>query len=128
MPNPAKLYHTDQAHFLRRYVTYSDSGIVAGTLEMDSRLPKNAMHIATHVWMATASTAGNVLTVGTTSGTANSMVTSGDINETVQAYTRVAGIGVVSSASDLPVYVKWATGTSGAAYIAVEFLPFPPNS
>jgi hypothetical protein len=124
---PAFLVHTDQVHFLKKYITYSDSGVSAGTLEI-GRLPKNSLILATHVQVATVSTAGGALTVGTTSGTANSIVTSGDINETVAAVTRVAGVGVLSSTADLPVYVKLSGATAGAAYVAIEYIPFPPNS
>lgn len=127
MPGPAHLLHTDQIHFLKKYVTYSDAGVSAGTARIGT-LPKNAFHVATHVQVATVSTAGGVLTVGTTSGTANTIVTAGDVNETVQAVTRVAGVGVLNSTTDMDVYVKWATATAGAAYIAIEYIPFPSNT
>lgn len=127
MSYPAHKLHQDQTHYLKKYVTYSDAGIVAGTLEIGT-LPKNAFILRTPVQISTVSTAGNVLTVGTTSGTANTIVTAGDVNETVLAVTNVAGVGVLSSTADTPVYVKWATGTSGAAYIVIEYVPFPPNS
>lgn len=127
MAGPAHLIHTDQIHFLKKYVTYSDSGVSAGTARIGT-LPKNSLIVATHVQIATVSTAGGVLTLGTTSGTATSIVTAGDINETVAAVTRVAGVGVLNSTTDMDVYVKWATATAGIAYVAVEYIPFPPNS
>lgn len=123
MSYPAHKLHTDQVHYLKAYVTYSDSGIVAGTKEIGT-LPKNAFVINTHVKMATAGTAA--FTVGTGSGTATSIATAGDINETVTTMQAVTGVGVLSSTTDLPVFVKWAQDTAGAAYIAISYIPFPP--
>lgn len=127
MSYPAHKLHTDQTHFLKKYITYSDSGISAGTFEIGT-LPKNAQILRTVVQIATVSTAGGVLTVGTASGTANNIVTAGDINETVLAQTSVAGVGVLSSTLDYPVYLKWATATGGAAYVTIEYVPHPANS
>lgn len=103
-------------------VTYSDTGIVAGTKQIGT-IPKGAFHIATHVQMETVGTAA--LTLGTTSGTANTLVTAGDINETVAALTRVAGLGVISTSAELPVYIKWAQDTAGVANVVLEFGQIP---
>lgn len=127
MSYPAHKLHTDQTHYLKAYVTYSDAGIVAGTKEIGT-LPKNAQILRSSVQIATVSTAGGVLSVGTASGTATNIVTAGDVNETVQAVTAVAGVGVLSATLDYPVYVKWATATAGAAYITIEYACHAPNS
>lgn len=127
MTIPAYKIEHSVPHVIKKYVTYSDAGISDGTLQIGTA-PKNASFRPTQVQIASASTAGNVLTVGTTSGTANTIVTAGDVNETVTAVTSVAAVGVLSSTAEVPIYVKWATGTSGAAYITVAYDPFPPNS
>jgi len=126
MAYPAHKLHTDQIHFLKAYVNATDADVVAGTKTIGT-LPKNSFILATHVYMSTVGTANNALTVGTASGTANNIVTAGDVNETVSAVTRVAGIGVINSTTDYPVYVKHSGGTSGAAYIVVEYIPMPPQ-
>lgn len=127
MPQPAYLLEHSVPHVIKKYVTYSDAGVSAGTAQIGT-VPKNADFARIRVQIATVSTAGGVLTVGTTSGTANTLVTAGDINETVQAVTVVNGPGVLSSTAETPIYVKWATATGGAAYVSVEYIPYPPNS
>ena len=127
MSYPPHKLHTAQTHYLAKYITYSDAGVSAGTAEIGT-LPKNAQILRAVVQIATVSTAGGVLSVGTASGTATNIVTAGDINETVLAQTSVAGVGVLSSTVDYPVYVKWATATGGAAYVSIEYIPHGPNS
>lgn len=125
MTVPAYLLEHSVPHVIKKYVTYSDSGVSAGTLQIGT-IPKYSDIKSIRVQIATVSTAGGVLTVGTTSGTANTLVTAGDINETVQAVTSVTGPGVLSAntSAEVPIYVKWATATGGAAYISVEYIPY----
>lgn len=122
MAYPAHKLHTDQTHYLKQYVTYSSSGIVAGTLTIGT-LPKNSLILHTKVKFATAGTAA--LTIGTVSGTANDIATAGDINETVTTMQTIAGLGPLNTTTDHPVYVKWAQDTAGAAYIVIEYVAFP---
>lgn len=122
---PAYQIEHSVPHVIKKYVTYSDAGASAGTLKIGTA-PKNSLFGPTLVQMATVGTAA--LTVGTASGTANNIVTAGDVNETVAAVTSVAGVGVLDASNDVPIYVKWAADTAGAAYIVVQYHPFGPNS
>lgn len=121
--------HTQQTHYIAKSFTYSDTGITDGTLEFPASLPANAHILRTHVKINTpfAATTTNVLTIGTASGTANDIVTSGDVNETVAAVTNVTGVGVLSSSAEKKVYIKFTgagtANTAGAAVAIIEYIP-----
>lgn len=108
-------------------VSYDNVALAAGTLKI-GKLPAFALITRTIVNIRTAfaATTTNVLTVGTTSGTATSIVTSGDVNETVTGLTSVAGVGVLSTSAELPVYAKFtgagAANTAGVADIMVFYV------
>lgn len=123
-----RLLHTQQTHYIAKRVTYSDTGISAGTLELGASLPKNACILRTFVDVETAfaATTTNVLTVGTVSGTANDIVTSGDVNETTAVPQSVVGPGMISASAEKKIYVKFTgagtANTAGVAVIAVEYI------
>jgi hypothetical protein len=127
MPGAARLNTTQQVGYLDAIVTYSDAGIAAGTKRIGT-LPKGAMVTQTKAQMLTVSTAGAALTVGSASGTATSIATAGDINETTTALQTVAGVGVLSTSDDLDIYAKWTGATAGVAAIAIEYVPFRPQA
>jgi hypothetical protein len=127
MPGAPRLVHTQQVGFIDAIVTYSDAGIVAGTKRIGTT-PKGAMHTQTKVQMLTVSTAGAALTVGTGSGTATSIATAGDINETTTGLQTVSGVGVLSTTVDQDIFVKWTGATAGVAAIAIEYVPFRPQA
>lgn len=132
---PANPRERDQfrqlTHTMRKYVTYSDASIDAGTLRMPAALPAGSIITQVIVDVVTAFNAGttNVLTVGTQSGTANDIVTAGDVNEGaagVNNVTTSAAIGYIGS-SAIDLFIKYAqTGTAataGAAHIVVCYIP-----
>ena len=129
MATSARLYHQSMTHFIWKRVNYSDSGMTGGTLEFDDRLPANACIIRTFVDVETAfaATTTNVLTVGTVSGTANDIVTGGDVNETTAVPQLVTGVGVLSSSAEKQVFVKFTgagtANTAGDALIVIEYAP-----
>lgn len=120
--------HTQQVHYIFKSVTYSDSGISAGTLEFPASLPAGAHIIQTNVDITTAfaATTTNVLTVGTVSGTATDIVSAGDIDETTAAMTIVKGVGTLSASGEKKIYVKFTgagtANTAGAADICVLYV------
>ena len=109
-------------------VAYDDSGIAAGTLEFNARLPANAFVLRTTVDITTAfaATTTNVLTVGTVSGTANDIVASGDVDETSATSQLVTGPGVINATAEEQLFVKFtgagAANTAGAATLLVEYI------
>lgn len=114
--------HTQQVHYIAKQVTYSDSGISAGTLEFPARLPPNACIVFAHTWVKTAFNAAttNVLTVGTVSGTANDILTGGDVDETATVGTLTKGVGVISSTAEKQIFAKYTqTGAAASAGVAV---------
>lgn len=126
----ARQYATQQVHYLRFRVTYSDAGISTGVAKQT--LPSGAIIIGTDILIATTFNAGstNVLTVGTNGTTANNMVASGDVDETTGAITlnvkpTSSALGVLSS--DAVVYAKYTqtgtAGTTGDATVLVKYIP-----
>jgi hypothetical protein len=127
---PAREYHTRQIHYLRKRVTFADTGIDTGTtVKFRNALPANAFHIETYVDVEATFNAAttNVLTVGTNSGTANNIVAAGDVNEASAQMFVVAGLGVIDTSAPLDVYIKYTyTGanlTQGAATIVLAYAP-----
>jgi len=126
----ARQLHTQQIHYLRFSVTYSDAGIATGVPKQT--LPAGAIIIGTDVVVATTFNAQttNVLTVGTNGTTANNIIASGDVDETTAGLTKsvsptAAALGAL--AADVPVYVKYTqtgtAGTQGAATVLIKYIP-----
>lgn len=113
------------------YDTVSSEGtIAAGTLQL-GKLPANAFVLGrtVHVTTAFAATTTNVLTIGTVSGTANDIVTAGDVNETVTGVNHLSTpLGVLNSTQPLTVYAYFtgagAANTAGAASFVMMFYDF----
>lgn len=111
----------------RQGIPYDNVALAAGTLKI-GKLPANCLITRTIVNITTAfaATTTNVLTVGTVSGTANTIVTAGDVNETVAALTSVAGVGTLSTSAALNVFAKFtgagAANTAGVADILVFYV------
>ncbi len=126
----ARKLSSQQIHYLRFAVTYSDSGIASGVVKQT--LPAGAIIVGTDVLVTTTFNAQttNVLTVGINGTTANNLVTTGDADETVAALTqniKPTGTALVPLAADSPVYVKYTqtgtAGTTGVAYVIVKYVP-----
>lgn len=127
---PAREYHTRQIHYLRKRVTFADTGISGGsTVKFSNAIPANAFITETYVDVEAAFNAAttNVLTVGTNSATTNNIVAAGDVNEASAQMFVVAGVGVLDTSTPLDVYVKYTqTGTAattGAATIVIAYAP-----
>lgn len=117
-------------HYLRFHVTYSDAGIATGVGKQT--LPKGAIIVGSDVFINGSFNAAttNVLTVGTNGTTANNMVATGDVDETV-ATALTKGIKPTAAAlgplaADAQVFVKYTqTGTvasAGDAYVIVNYV------
>ena len=126
----ARKLSSQQVHYLRFAVTYSDSGIASGVVKQT--LPAGAILVGTDVLVSTTFNAQttNVLTVGINGTTANNIVPSDDADETTAALTqnvKPTGTALVPLAADSPVYVKYTqTGTAatqGVAYVVVKYVP-----
>lgn len=109
-------------HYMR--VTYSDTGISSGVAMTGRILPTNAYIVGTDVNVVTSFNAQttNVLTVGINGTTANNIVASGDVDETVAALTKSispSGTALGRISADSQVYVKYTqTGTAATAGVA----------
>lgn len=131
MPMPATQIHFQVPEVIAGTVNYDSSApgqtLSAGTLEI-GRLPKNAFVLSrtVHVTTAFAATTTNVLTFGTVSGTANDIVTAGDVNETVTGVNHLATpLGVLNSTQELTVYGKFTgAGTANTAGVAQFVMQF----
>lgn len=129
MTGVPRLNTTQQIHFFRKRVNFSDAGISAGVVF--GTLPAGAMVTRASARLNTVFNAGttNVLTVGTNSTAFNNIFAAADIDETTvggyvaPAITAAANIFLV----DTDLVVKYAqTGTAattGQADIVVEYAP-----
>lgn len=120
-------------HYLRFSVTYSDAGIATGVAKQT--LPAGAIITSSSVYIGNSFNAQttNVLTVGTNGTTANNMVASGDVDETVATALTNAikptGTALGPLAADVPVYVKYTqTGTVATAGTATVVIHYVPNN
>jgi hypothetical protein len=113
-------------HYMRKTVTYSDSGISTG-IGFNQWLPAGARILATTVIIETVFNAQttNVLTVGTNSSSYNDIVASADVDETTLAGTTVLTGCKLAMATDLQPFVKYTqTGTAattGKASIHIQY-------
>jgi len=126
MATPARVYHTQQVHYLRKSVAFDTpnigSGVPMGTL------PDGAIVVDLIAVVETAFNAGttNVLVVGTASNDDALIDASGVTEATPAGYRDDTGLGYVAS-GDTEVLVKYTqTGTAattGAATIIVAYVP-----
>lgn len=125
MAQPARQYHSQQTHYLRKAIAYTDNGVVVTV----GRLPEGAVVINAGVVVTTAFNAGtgNVLDIGTSGdddgfatdlalGTvgriaADELATSNDLYSTSEV-TITATVALSGTAA-----------TAGAGIVFVEFLP-----
>ena len=123
-----KRYHTDQTHFLRKEVTFSDNGSTVTV----GKLPPGAIVVSAGVIVSTAFNAGtsNVLDIGTSGdgdgfatdlalGTIGNIVwdelaTSNDLYATTEV-TVTADVALAGTAA-----------TAGTGHVYVEFIPVDP--
>jgi hypothetical protein len=131
MTTAPKVLPARQAYLQEEYlvagvygVAYDDVALAAGTLKI-GKVPQDVFITRGIVEVVTAfaATTTNTLTVGTVSGTASTVITAGDVNETVAGINLVAAKGVLSTTADLTLYAKFAgagtANTAGAASILV---------
>ena len=117
---------TQQVHYLRKKITYADSGIATG-VKFPNPLPKGAQILSTVVNITTAFAGGTpILTVGQNSSTYNDIVAAADVAEGSTGATTVLRGSDLSFAADADVYAmvtNVGTGTTGEAVIVVSYVP-----
>jgi hypothetical protein len=125
MGSQARVYHTQQIHYLRRDVTFSDNGV---TLTMGV-LPAGAIVVAAGVIVSTAFNAGstNVLDIGT-SGDGDGFATDlalGTIGNIV--WDELATSNDLYSASEVTitcaVALSGTAATAGVGHVYVSYIP-----
>jgi hypothetical protein len=119
----ARDYHTQQAHYLYKNVTFATPNIqtTAGKIVHVGNLPANCLRQETIVRINTSFDGS--LIIGTSADT-DQYVTAADMDATVaDTYVVDRGYGVRSTL-DVPVYVQLTTGsTVGDADIWLSYLP-----
>lgn len=138
MGSRAQKYHTQQTHYLRKTINYSDAGIATGVSV--GKIPNNARILRSHVSVETAFNAGttNPINVGTVAETAPGVSgafaapvnLNNGVNGAVLALTSTSPASpnqVVSNANgDIDVVASFVgTGTAataGKAEIIVEYV------
>lgn len=128
MAQPARQFHQQEVHYLRRTVTYADT---SGTQYEMGAIPAGAVVIGTTVCVTTVFNAGttNVLIVGT-AGDDDALVAAAGVDETAVGVTRVAPAtlgGMLSSSAATTIYSKFTqsgtAATTGVAEVVVEYIP-----
>ncbi len=128
----ARQNSTQQVHYLRFAVNYSDNGLASGAGKQ--WLPKGAIVTSTSVYIGAAFNAAttNVVTVGT-NATYDNIVAATDVDESgVTPLTngiKPTGTALGPLAVDAQVFVKYAqTGTPATAGSAVVVIHYIPNN
>lgn len=112
MAGPARQYHHQHTHYLRKRVNFNDSGISAGVVM--GTLPAGAMLLDISVRVNTAFNAGttNALNIGTAAGGTQIGT------DAATAGARKPTVPNLSFANDTDVFVQYAQ-TGGAATAGV---------
>lgn len=125
----ARVYHTQQVHYLRRTVDFNTAGIATGV--QLGRLPAGALITRTTVRVVTAFNAAstNVLTVGTEGDSGlDNIVAAGDVTEGSIGSAAVVG-PLDPLAADTNVLISYTqSGTAATAGRAVIVLEYVPNN
>lgn len=127
MTVPAREFHTQQVHWLRRTVNFNDVNIATGVSM--GMLPAGAQVVDAVTRLEVAFNAGttNVLTAGTNSAAFDNIVGAGDVTEATPGGYRAAILtaGATSYAVPTEVFVKYTqTGTAastGRATISIAY-------
>lgn len=127
---PARVHTTQQVHYHRFAVNFNDVNISAPT-NPSGRLPLGAIIHDISVDIETAFNAGttNVLTIGTTTASANEIVAAADVNEGATGYTRVStGLGgSLCRSAEQNIYAKYTqsgtAATAGKAHVCIQYTP-----
>jgi hypothetical protein len=128
MATPAREYHTQQVHYLRKQVAYNSTATHSVTRHSMGVIPSGAQIVYCLGTVKTAfSSAGTrVLTVGSNGTTANNILTT-ITEETATAVMPLIGAKLTFSA-DTEVFVKLTTaGTAAAAGLAEFVLGYVPE-
>lgn len=127
MAQPAREFHTQQTHYLRRTVNYTDT---SGTQFPMGKIPAGAQVLRTVIAIRTAFNAGttNVLIVGT-AGDDDALVAAAGVDETAVAVTSVAPAtlaGHLSASAATEIFTKYTqsgtAATTGLAEVIVEYV------
>lgn len=126
----ARQLPNQQTHYIRKTINFNDPLISAPTNPF-GRLPKGAFITNVGIEIVTPFNAvtTNVVTVGTTTASANEIVAAADADETVAAFTnvpRARGRSLCATAEQ-NLYAKYTqTGTAataGQAVVTIEYIP-----
>lgn len=123
MAGPARQYHHQHTHYLRKRVNYNDSAI--GTGVVMGTLPAGAMLLDISVRVSTAFNAAttNALNIGTAAG--GTQVGT----DAATAGARKPTVPNLSFASDTDIYVQYAqTGTAATAGQADIVISYAANN
>lgn len=129
MAPPARQYHQQMVHYLRKTVNFDDSGIGDG-VSMGT-LPAGAQVIDAVVNVETAFNAvsTNVLTAGTNASDYDNIVGAGDVTEGTPGGYRAAILTAAAGEydADTEVFAKYTqsgtAATTGKAHIVIAYVP-----
>lgn len=131
-PNPPERINPvgQLVHYLRKTVTFADSGISTG-ISFANELPAGSSIMFALVKIKTAFNAAttNVLTVGQNSTSYNDIVNSTDIDETVTGAAMILRGCTLALASAALPYVKYTqSGTAATAGVAEVTIAYTVNN
>lgn len=115
-------------HYMRKTVSYSDTGISTG-VPFKHYLPSGAsiMYVMVKVKTAFNAASTNVLTVGYNSTSYDNMVAAADVDESATEASMVLRGADLTVSSDQRVYIKYTqTGdaaTTGSAEVVIAYVP-----
>lgn len=126
MTTPARKYHTEQVHYIRTLINYSDPDALTRVVGV---IPANSNVLRINTCVSTAQNAGttNTLSVGTTSGGTDlvNATAAGSVTANVVAQ---APSGKSYVTSDTTIYAtltqSGTAATAGVVHVTVEYVPF----
>lgn len=126
----ARVGTTQQVNYYRKTINFNDA-LISAPANPFGRLPLNAFIVDVQVEIVTAFNAAttNVLTIGTTTASANEIVSGVDVDEAGLADTDVSRARgtILTRTSELNLYYKYTqTGTAataGKANVIVTYIP-----
>ena len=122
--NQARVFHSQQTHYLRKKITFADAGLSGGVLigvvPAGAAIDKTTL-LTTTGWNGTTSVAASV---GFTA-TGTDLISGSDIRTTAVRVDTVAPIAKAIPAADQSIYVSVAFGgTAGSAGETTIVIPY----
>lgn len=125
MTTPARKYHTEQVHFIRTYINYSDADALTRIV---GTIPANSSLLRINTCISTAQNAGttNTLSVGTTSGGTDLINAAAAGSLTANVVTQ-APSGKSLYSADTTIYAtltqSGTAATAGVVQVTLEYCP-----